>query len=95
MRKSSSFCSLDSAGGHGVENIHILTEPIDVGGLNGDGQMLAAQDVAQPFDGDGQIHNKWESDREGGTKAVPAAKLDQRTASSFIHFRFVEYETLA
>ena len=58
-----------------------MTEPVDIGGFGGDGQMLAAQDVAESFDGDGQIHNKWESDRVGGTKAVQAPKLNQRTGS--------------
>ena len=72
-----------------------MTEPVDIGGFGGDGQMLAAQDVAESFDGDGQIHNKWESDWVGGTKVVQAKRLNQQTASSFIHFRFVEYELLA
>ena len=34
-----------------------MTEPVDIGGFGGEGQMLAAQDVAESFDGDGQIHN--------------------------------------
>jgi hypothetical protein len=30
---------------------------MDVGGLSGEGPVLAAQDVAETFDGEWQIHN--------------------------------------
>jgi len=81
--------------GHGVESGDILAEPMDVGGFSGESHVLAAQDIAELFDGEMQIHNTWKFDRAGGTKAVQGKKLDKRTGSSFIDFGFVDYETLA
>ena len=47
-----------------------MAQPIDVGGFGGEGFVLAAQDIPQPFDGEMQIHGKSESAKAGGTKAV-------------------------
>jgi hypothetical protein len=43
------------------------------------------------------LRRRWQQANSdaGWTKAVQGKKLDERTASSFIHLRFVDYETLA
>jgi hypothetical protein len=51
------FLLAGKGGGHGLESGDILAEPMDVGGLSGEGHVLAAQDVAETFDGEWQIHN--------------------------------------
>ena len=51
------FLLAGKRGGHGIERDHIMTEPVDVGGFSCKRHVLAAQDVAETFDGDGQIHN--------------------------------------
>lgn len=47
------FLLAGKGGRHGVKGGHIMAEPIDVRGFGGEGLVLAAQDIAQPFDGDG------------------------------------------
>ena len=89
------FLLAGKGGGHGLESGDVLAEPMDVGGLSGEGHVLAAQDVAETFDGERQIHNNGSMTGSVGQRLSKATTLDQRTTGSFIHFRFVEYETLA
>jgi hypothetical protein len=51
------FLLAGKGGGHGLESGNILAEPMDVGGLSCEGHVLAAQDIAETFDGEMEIHN--------------------------------------
>ena len=73
----------------------VMATPINVRSFGGDGFVLAAQDVAQLFDGEVQFHNVCESDRPGGTKAVQAKRSGSTNRQSLIQMRCVDYETLA
>jgi hypothetical protein len=68
---------------------------MDVGGLSGEGHVLAAQDITETFDGEMEIHNDVSLTGSVGQRLSKATTLDQRTTGSFIHFRSVDYETLA
>ena len=59
--------------GHGFQGGHVMAQPINVGGFGGDGFVLTADYVPEPFDGEGQVHHQADFGREGWTKAVQGA----------------------
>jgi hypothetical protein len=61
-----------------------MAEPIQIRVFRGDGCVLAAEDVPEPFDGMGQIHNDRNFSRWGGAKAVQGAisNFNIRTSTS-------------
>jgi hypothetical protein len=89
------FLLAGKGGRHGREGSHILAEPMDVGGLSSEGHVLAAQDIAETFDGEMQIHNNASLTWRVGHRLSKAKRLDQRTGGSFIQNGVVDYETLA
>ena len=89
------FFLAGKGGGHGREGGNILAEPMDVGGFSCEGHVLAAQDIAEAFDGEMQIHNDVSLTGSVGQRLSKATTLDQRTTGSFIQNGFVDYETLA
>jgi len=58
-----------------------MPKPKDVGGFGAERLVLAAPDIAERFDGEGQIQNvNKEFDGRGWTKAVQTTKFNKLNA---------------
>jgi hypothetical protein len=57
--------------------------------------VLAAKDIAEAFEGKGQIDDKRETDREGGTKIVQVKKAGSTNRQSLSEIGYVDYELVA
>jgi hypothetical protein len=71
-----------------------LAEPIHIGGVGGQGFVLTADEVPDPLNGIGHIHNGCDFGRAGGTKAVQGGVLIYEPAALGLRSHAVDYEKL-